>query len=74
MSAKLLNTLLVLVVAFWILFVLGIFLFPLLFSGIFIALIVLGIILSVGVALYYLMKPTPPVSNRNPKIKMKQIK
>jgi hypothetical protein len=74
MDAKILNWILTIVAAFWIIFILGSILFPIIFAGIFLVLVFGGILITVGATAYYLSKPIPPVSNRNPKIKIREVK
>lgn len=48
--------------------------FPLLLASLFLLLVIVAVLLAIGTAIHHLLKATPPVSNRNPKIKIKVVK
>ncbi len=48
--------------------------FPLLLASLFLLLVIVAVLLAIGTAIHHLMKATPPVSNRNPKIKVREVK
>ena len=48
--------------------------FPILLGGVLLLAMLGIIILAIGVTAHHLLKPTPKISNRNPKIKIKEAK
>jgi membrane-associated protease RseP (regulator of RpoE activity) len=54
--------------------IIALIIFPILLGGALLLAMIGIIILAIGVAAHHLLKPTPKISNRNPKIKIKEAK
>ncbi|QQR92594.1 MAG: hypothetical protein IPJ89_05615 [Candidatus Iainarchaeum archaeon] len=48
--------------------------FPLLLASLFVMALVVFVLAAIGVAVHHLLKPTPKVSNSNPRIRVKEVK
>ncbi len=54
--------------------IIALIIFPILLGGVLLLAMIGIIVLAIGVAAHHLLKPTPKISNRNPKIKIKEAK